>query len=409
MARREQRAVLIALCVTQITSHGVLYYAFLVLTPAISADNGWSVPVLNGVFSSALVIQAVASVPIGRLVDRHGPRAVMTCGSLLGVLAMAGAALAPGLGWFLLAWLVAGIAMAALFYQPAFAALARWYEGEARTRALTVLTLSGGLASTVFAPVAAALTDHLSWRGAYLVLAGLLAVVTVPLHARCLRRPWPAVSRTATRPDGNVLTVVRSRPFVLLTLALTLAGFTLYAIAVNLVPLLTERGLSVSLAAWALGISGVGQVLGRICYPPLVHRTDARARTVVILLAGTLSTLLLALVPGPAVLLLAVAALSGCCRGIFVLLQATAVIDRWGIASYATLSAVLCAPVTLATAVAPWVGATLAVPLGGYPTLFLLLVGACGVSTLLALGTGPRTVVAEELPASPLPELERRA
>ncbi len=70
--------------------------------------------------------------------------------------ALAGIAWAPGLWVFFAEWLVAGAAMAGLFYPPAFAALTRWY-GPRRTKALTVLTLAAGLASTIFAPLAAAL------------------------------------------------------------------------------------------------------------------------------------------------------------------------------------------------------------------------------------------------------------
>jgi hypothetical protein len=36
------RRVLVVLCVTEITSWGVLYYAFPVLAPSIAADTGWS-------------------------------------------------------------------------------------------------------------------------------------------------------------------------------------------------------------------------------------------------------------------------------------------------------------------------------------------------------------------------------
>ena len=52
--------------------------------------------------------------------------------------------------------------------------------GMRRVRALTTLTLVAGLASTVFAPLTAALAGALGWRGTYLVLAGILAVVTIP-------------------------------------------------------------------------------------------------------------------------------------------------------------------------------------------------------------------------------------
>ncbi|CAN3978218.1 hypothetical protein KPATCC21470_0841 [Kitasatospora purpeofusca] len=55
-------------------------------------------------------------------------------------------------------------------------------------RALTIVTLAGGLTSTAFAPVTAVLADHFDWRTIYLVLARALDVATVPLHAWALRR-----------------------------------------------------------------------------------------------------------------------------------------------------------------------------------------------------------------------------
>ncbi len=121
--RSRPRAALPALCATQITSWGIVYYAFPVLNARITADTGWSTTATTGAFSGALVVSALAGIPVGRILDRRGPRAVMTVGSLLGVAAVLGIAYAPNLAVFTAAWLVAGVAMAATFYQPAFAAL----------------------------------------------------------------------------------------------------------------------------------------------------------------------------------------------------------------------------------------------------------------------------------------------
>ena len=66
---------------------------------------------------------------------------------------------------------------------------------------------------------------------------------------------------------------------MLLAAAFTLAGFCVYAVVVNLVPLLTENGLTTGEAAVALGIGGAGQVAGRLVYGPLLARIPVRART----------------------------------------------------------------------------------------------------------------------------------
>jgi MFS family permease len=370
--RSRPRGVLPALCATQITGWGIVYYAFPVLLPRITADTGWSAGTTTGAFSVALLVSAVAGIPVGRILDRRGPHAVMTGGSLLAVLAVLCVSAAPNPAVFLAAWTAAGAAMAATFYQPAFAAVTRWW-GADRVRALTVITLAGGLASTVFAPLTAALAEYLSWRATYVVLAAVLALVTIPAHALALRAPWPAapVESRPTTPTADHVT--RTRPFLLLGAAFTLSGFAMHAVVFGLVPLLTERGASAATAAWALGLGGAGQTLGRTLYATLARRTGAMTRTTLLVAAGGATTAAFALVPGPIPLLVVLAVLAGVVRGNLTLLQATAVSDRWGTRHYARLSALLAAPTTFAAALAPWAGAVLAGALGGQTALFGVL------------------------------------
>ncbi|MXQ65057.1 MFS transporter [Actinomadura rayongensis] len=385
--------MLVALCVTEITSWGVLYYAFTVLAPSITADTGWSAPAVTAAFSAALVVAALTGIPVGRVLDRRGPRVLMTAGSVVAAGAVVAVALAPTPLWFAAAWLLAGTAMAAVLYQPAFAALTR-YHAPRHLSALTTLTLVAGLASTVFAPFTSALANHLTWRGTYLVLAAVLAAVTVPLHALALRRPWPAPETHHRGGDEDVARsrvreIVRSRAFWVLAAALTLSAFATYAVLTNLIPLLIGRGASPATAAWALGLGGAGQVAGRLGHRRLVRHTTVRSRTVGILAGSAAATAALAALPGPTALLIAVAVLAGTTRGVTTLLQATAVTDRWGPAAYGTLSGLLSAPVTVAGAIAPAAGAALATALGGYPRLFAALTVIAAAAALLAVGSIP--------------------
>jgi MFS family permease len=375
---------LVALCITQVTSWGVLYYALPVALGPITADTGWSATAVTAAFSAGLVVSALAGIPVGRWLDRFGPRRVMTAGSLLGVPATVAVALAPGYGWFVAAWLVAGIAMAAVFYQAAFAALTRWY-GDRRVRALTTVTLVAGLSSTVFAPLTHALLDALGWRSTYLVLAGILAVVTVPLHALALTPPWTPAAHPHPAASRRLPAEARTAGFVLLSAALTLAAFGTYAASLTLIPLLTARGVSAGLAATALGLLGAGQLLGRIGYGPLTARTRPTGRTVVIVLASAAAIALLAALPGPPALLVAAAVATGAARGAGTLLQATVVADRWGTDRYGTLSGLFSAPITAASALAPWGGTALGEVTGSYPVAFWVLAGLVALSAGLAL------------------------
>jgi MFS family permease len=385
------RRVLAVLCVTEIVSWGVLYYAFPVLAPSIAADTGWTIAQVTAAFSTGLVVSALLGIPAGRWLDRAGPRPVMTLGSVLAVPAVLGIATASTLPGFFAAWVLAGAAMAGTLYPPAFAALTRWW-GPRRITALTAVTLLAGLASTVFAPLTATLLAHLQWRQSYLVLAVVLGAITIPAHLLGLRGHWPdpdpaeqSPAHAERAPDA----IARSRPFLFLVAAITLGTFVAFAVVVNQVPLLIERGLSTSVAAWALGLGGLGQVLGRLGYGRLTRATSVRTRSVVILALAAAATALLAVLPGPTALLIAAAMLAGAVRGVFTLLQATAISDRWGATHYGRLNGLLSAPALLATALAPWAGAALAHALGSYPAVFLVLAGIAGLAAALATGSTP--------------------
>ena len=397
MSAVDRRRVLGVLCLTEITSWGTLYYAFPVLAPSIAADTGWSLGAVTAAFSAGLVVSALTGIPVGRMLDRHGPRWLMTGASVLGAPALVGVALAGSFGWFLAAWLVVGVAQSGTLYPPAFAALTRWW-GDDRVRALTTLTLVAGLASTVFAPLTAALLGGLGWRGTYLVLACVLAAITIPAHLIGLRGTWPEAGEESRVDDSGAARIARSRPFLLLTVAVCLGAFTSFAVTVNQVPLLLERGLSTPLAAWALGLGGLGQVLGRLGYPRLAARTGVRGRAALILALLAATSGLLAVLPGPAAVLVAAAMLAGGARGVFTLLQATALSDRWSPEVYGRLNGLLQAPATIAIALGPAAGSGLAALFGGYPEVFVLLAvvalvaASCTVGTRPAVSAAPGTV-----------------
>jgi MFS family permease len=381
------RWVLATLCITEIISWGVLYYAFTVLSEQISADTGWSAPAVTAAFSAGLVTAALVGIPVGRWLDRVGPRWIMTAGSVLGTLAVVAVVAAPNYGCFLAAWVLAGVAMSAVFYAPAFAALTRFFGTDA-VRALTALTLVAGFSSTVFAPLTAALSAQMSWRHTYLVLAAVMAVITIPAHFFGLRRPWPPVTATHHRVEAPSRTA-RSGPFLALIAAFALAGLASYAVIANLVPLMTQRGISTSAAAVALGLGGAGQVLGRLGYQTLVRRVGVVPRTVIIIAGVAATTALLGLYSTFAALLV-VSIGAGVMRGIMTLLQATAVTERWGSTHYGHLSGLLSAPIMIATAVGPFIGAALASLLGGYAAMFVALGAIAAAGALLAAATKPR-------------------
>lgn len=383
LAEDRLRRVVRVLSYTEIVSWGVLFYAFVVLATAVRDREGWPLTHLMAVFTMAQVVAAAAGLWVGRRLDRDGPRALMTAGSALAVLAVVAVALAPTFAWFAAAWVLMGVAMSATLYAPAFTVLTHW-AGPRRVRALTVVTLVAGLASTVFGPLAALLEAQGTWRTAYLVLAVPLAS-TVAAHWWGLRDPWSPTPPEAHDEPGRSGTsrLLRSPEFALLVAAFTLAGFCVYAAVVNLVPLLTDGGLTPLVAAVALGLGGAGQVAGRLFYARLLEPIPVRPRTVLVVAAASVTTLGLAVTARWAVVVCVVSFTAGVARGIFTLIQATAVSDRWGTRDFGARSSVLTGAVMVTAAFAPWLGALLAGVVGGYDGAFVVVAVAGGASAVV--------------------------
>lgn len=384
---------LATLCVTVLISYGTLYYAFAVLAPRIAAESGWSLPAVTIGFSCGSVAGAIAGIPVGRLLQRHGPRWVMSGGSGLAGISIAAVALAPTYGAYVGAWTVAGLASAAVYYPPAFAALTQWC-GEHRVHAITTLTLAAGFASTIFAPLTESLGTVLGWRGTYLVFAAALLFVTLPAHAVMLRAPWsPATPASgspgcavpgATARDRDILS---SRAFIHTAGASTLTAFVVYASLVSLVPLLTNRGLSADVAALMLALGGIGQVSGRLLYPTLCLHVPVRTRMLTVTAVLAVSTAVFGVGSVSLGMLAAVALVHGAARGLVTLVGATVVTEYWGSARYASLNGALHSPVALAAAVAPALGAAIA-ERASYPALFMIL-GALGLTATAVVITTP--------------------
>ena len=179
--------MLTALSITEPVSWGVLYYAITVFFKPMEADLGWSRSQMTGAFSISLLIAGLAGVPVGRLLDRHGPRWIMTAGSISATLLVLAWSRVHSLTHFYLIWAALGLVSATVLYEPAFVAVANWFARH-RSRALTILTFGGGLASVIFIPLASWLVSAYGWRTALAVLAVILGAVTIPLHALTLRR-----------------------------------------------------------------------------------------------------------------------------------------------------------------------------------------------------------------------------
>lgn len=384
LAPRARRWRLAALSVGQVISWGILYYALIVAAPVIASDTGWPLATVMLAFSVGLITSAVAGVLVGRWLDEGSPRIVMATGSVVGALGLVIVSAAGDVPTFTIGWIVTGAGQSAVLYQAAFTVITRRHAAD-RRRAMTIVTLAGGLASTVFAPVVAGMLSALDWRATMLALAGVLVITTTPLHWCSLERAWPA--RVEPQPDEaqhTVAGVLRTRRFWALELSMIAVAAALYSVTLAIIPLYTERGMSFELAAWGLGLLGAGQVLGRLVYVALPHAGAPWLPLAATAALGALTLGLLALVPGPPWLLILIGVTAGAVRGAQTLVQGSAVVERWGARNYGAINGAFAAPITAVTAIGPALGPVLALATGSYAGMGLVAAALAVVGLVLA-------------------------
>ncbi|MEI6573886.1 MAG: MFS transporter [Alphaproteobacteria bacterium] len=264
-----------ALGVAQIINWGALYYTLALIGPKIITETGWSEGfVYSGFAIATLLIGAVGPLS-GRLVDRHGGRSVMICGTLIAASGMVILSQADNTFLFLVAWAVMGLGMSACLYDSSFASLAQ-LAGPTTRRAISGLTLVAGFSSTVTWPITSALLVHTNWRGVCLFDAIIMLCVSGPLIFFALRKPYPPLatisatdldedSERAKATSGKALVPKDKmlKAMILFALTFTTQGFVLNAMSIHVLSLFETLGMSAGAAMIAGTLIGPSQVAAR--------------------------------------------------------------------------------------------------------------------------------------------------
>jgi MFS family permease len=375
--------LIVALGVTQIVSWGSIYYLAALLMEPLRLALATSQPVIVGAVSLSILVSGLAAPWVGRRIDRHGGRVVMTAGSVAAVLLLTLLSRVGSVWLLYTIYIGLGLAMAATLYPPAFAVVTQAF-GTSYRRAITVVTLFGGFASTVFWPLTTWLVQLLGWRDAVLVLAGINLLLCVPLHLLLPPAPHSSTAPSSIRsPALSAREARRSPGFYALSLSFVGHAVVIAAISVHLLEMLTARGLSPGEAASLAALVGPMQVAGRIVELAISSRASAVAvgRFVTWLLPLSMLLLWAAADLGEIGLLLVLfAALYGVGNGTMTIVRGAVPAELYGREHYGEISGALNGPSLVAGAAAPLLASLLLAALGDYQRVLLVLaaIGALG-------------------------------
>ena len=401
--RRRGRGIVATFAITQTIGYGTLYYAFAVFLTPMAADLRASTTAVTGAFTVNVLAGALLAVPVGRWLDRHGGRMLMTAGSVAGGLLLIAWANVDSLWQLYLVQVGIGIAAAASLYEAAVAVVVTWFPGERRSAAILAVTIVAGFASSIFLPLTGWLTSAHGWRTTLLVLAAIQAV-TVPLHAWAIRpSPWGAApDQRTTAGRSTVRVALTDRTFWLLALGFTAHIAATSAVTVHLVAALISWGHPASFAATVAGLLGVLSVTGRLVTTGLHRRFRVAAVTAAVFGVQGLAAIALAFVGATRLGAIGAVIGFGLGFGVATIARPLLLAERYDVRRYATLAGVLLVPMTIAKASAPLGAAFLHATSGGYGWVLVAVALCCAGAAAAVAAGGAHKAQPRPSPSEPL-------
>ena len=265
-----------------------------VLLQPIVRDTGWSVAGVSSAMTIGFLAMACCSMLWGTLSDRFGPLPVVLTGStvLAASLLLASQATSLLAFQFIFGVLVGG-SIAAIF-APMMATVTGWFDANRVSLAVSLVSAGMGIAPMTLAPLVAWLVSGHDWRTTLQIVAGIVAVIMIPVSLLVRRPPALAVASAAGSPgalpngespaDMSVGEAVRSPQFIILLLTNFFCCATHSGPIIHTVSYAVSCGIPLIAAVSIYSLEGFAGLGGRIAFGILGDRLGAKR----VLVAGLL-------------------------------------------------------------------------------------------------------------------------
>ena len=272
-----------------------------VLLQSIVRDTGWSVAGVSSAMTIGFLAMAVCSMAWGTLSDRWGPRPVVLTGSVVMAASIFLASQATSLFAFQFVFgAMVGGSIASIF-APMMATVTGWFDTH-RSLAVSLVSAGMGIAPMTMAPLVAWLVSSHDWRTTMQIVAGIVAVIMIPVALLVRRPPALAAANAASPQDGgapaemSVGQAVRSPQFIILLLTNFFCCATHSGPIIHTVSYAVSCGIPLIAAVSIYSLEGFAGLFGRIGFGILGDRLGAKRVLVAGLLAQAFGALAYAFV-----------------------------------------------------------------------------------------------------------------
>lgn len=262
-----------------------MQYSFGIFFKPILQEFGWTRAVTAGAYSLSWLVMGLASIVMGGLNDRFGPRIVMSiCGGISGIGFMLMSYISNVWQLYLVYGIIIGTGIS--IWIPLMSTVARWFV-KRRTTMSGIVAAGIGIGTLIGAPVANSLISAFDWRSSYIIL-GSVVLVTIVGSAQLLRRDpnqmgqtayGAAMSQEGISPIDESLSLreaIKTKQFWLILSLLFCFGLCFQSIAAHLVPHITDLGITATSAAATMATIGGISIVSKVVLGGLGDRIGNR-------------------------------------------------------------------------------------------------------------------------------------
>ena len=268
------------------------------LTAQFASDRG----AISVALTLGLCLTGLCTPLVGRLVDRHGVRAVTLPAIVLFALALVGIGFIPdSVAAFVIVYAVMGVFAAGQTPLPYAKAVSAAFD--ARRGLALGITMAGVGVGTVALPLfSQRMITAFGWRGAFIGLGGVLFAVAFPAVLLFLRDPvadrQAGLLARSELPGLTAGQALRGGSFWMMATAFFCVGMACSGMLAHAIPIMTDRGVSPERAAAAISLGGLALIGGRLMSGWLLDRVFAPYVATVFFLAPLVGIALLLLTEG---------------------------------------------------------------------------------------------------------------
>ena len=295
-------------CITHAVNTGLSYFGMSAYFPSFEREFGWSRTAISGAFSLARIESGLLGPMEGYVTDRVGPQRMIFIGLFLcvgGFFALSFVDSLPMLYVVIVLGIVLGSSLG--YNMPISVLIAKVFH-ERRSLAFGIFRMGPGISGPMV-PLVGWMIGLWGWRSAAVISGFVLLAVGLPLAlvikriysqeeaANVVAEKADAISkdspRSSTDPQFTLKQALHHRSFWLLSVAMGMRHLVTEGVSVHFVILLVDRGWSTEAASTLLGISALIGAPARIGMGWLGDLLDKRRLVMGLLLALSVSVLLM--------------------------------------------------------------------------------------------------------------------